>query len=415
MKRISFLIGLLLLSVLVTANTDNNVNKLPKKTVRTIDSLINRGIKTEVFPGCQVVVLHHGELVFDQCYGYQTYRKQLPVTDSTLYDMASVTKAAATTLAVMKLYDEGKIKLYDTIGAYLPYLRGTNKSQIFIIELLTHTSGMPAFIPFYKKICNKDCYIVPYPSEQFSVQIADSCYLRNDYQDSVRYQIAHCKLGAKKYVYSDLNFFFLKEMVEYVSGMPMDEYLQYNFYQPMGLKYTCFNPLRHGFSKSDIAPTEFDTLFRHQVVEGYVHDQTAALFDGNAGNAGLFSTAREIAAIFQMLMDGGIYQGQRLLSEKTVKFFTKTFPIHGCQRRALGFDTPCFEKANGVLPSMACNKTYGHQGFTGNVVWCDPERELVYVFISNRVHPFSEPNKLVKSKIRLTVHEAVYRGLSIYQ
>ena len=369
------------------ANTDNNLYKLPQKAVKTIDSLVNRGIRTEVFPGCQVVVFHKGEVVFDKCYGYQTYDKLLPITDTTMYDMASVTKAAATTLAVMKLYDEGKIKLYDTIGTYLPYLRGTDKSRIPLIELLTHTSGMPAFIPFYKKICNNCRYIVPCPSDQFSVQIADSCFLRNDYQDSVRYKIAHCKLGAKKYVYSDLNFFFLKEMVEQITGMPMDQYLQDNFYQPMGLRFTCFNPLRNGFSKNDIAPTELDTLFRHQIVEGYVHDQTAALFDGNAGNAGLFSTATEIATIFQMLMDGGIYQGQRYLSEKTVRFFTKTYSIHGCNRRALGFDTPCFAKPNGVLPSMASNKTYGHQGFTGNVVWCDPDRQLVYVFISNRVYP----------------------------
>jgi CubicO group peptidase (beta-lactamase class C family) len=413
LKRI-FLITFALLSVAALANTDNNVYKLPQKAVRTIDSLINRGIRTEVFPGCQVVVLHHGEVVFDKCYGYQTYEKQLPVTDSTLYDMASVTKAAATTLAVMKLYDEGKIKLYDTIGTYLPYLRGTDKSRIPLIELLTHTSGMPAFIPFYKKIANKENYIQDQPSRDFSIQIADHCYMRNDYQDSVRHKIAHCKLGAKKYVYSDLNFFFLKEMVEQITGVPMDLYLQENFYQPMGLTHTCFSPLRNGFSKADIAPTERDTLFRHQVVEGYVHDQTAALFDGNAGNAGLFSTAGEIAVIFQMLMDGGVYQGQRYLSEKTVKLFTTTYPIHGCNRRSLGFDTPCFEKPNGVLPYMASNKTYGHQGFTGNVVWCDPDRELVYVFVSNRVYPYSEPNKLVKSKIRLTVHEAVYRGLNIY-
>ncbi len=413
MKKI-LLIVFALLSVAALANTDNNVYKLPKKAVNTIDSLINRGIRTEVFPGCQVVVIHQGEVVFDKCYGYQTYEKQIPVTDSTLYDMASVTKAAATTLAVMKLYDEGKIKLYDTIGTYLPYLRGTDKSNIPLIELLTHTSGMPAFIPFYKKIANNIAYIQDQPSPDFSVQIADHCYLRNDYQDSVRYKIAHCKLGTKKYVYSDLNFFFLKEMVEHITGMPMNQYLQENFYEPMGLTHTCFNPLHNGFSKEDIAPTERDTLFRHQVVEGYVHDQTAALFDGNAGNAGLFSTAGEIAAIFQMLMDGGVYQGQRYLSEKTVKLFTTTYPIHGCKRRSLGFDTPCFEKPNGVLPYMASNKTYGHQGFTGNVVWCDPDHELVYVFVSNRVYPYSEPNKLVKSKIRLTVHEAVYRGLNIY-
>ena len=128
MKRISFFIGLLLLSVLVSASTDNGIYKLPRHAVGTIDSLINRGIRTEVFPGCQVVVLHKGEVVFDKCYGYQTYRKQLPVTDTTLYDMASVTKAAATTLAVMKLYDEGKIKLYDTIGTYLPYLKAPTKA-----------------------------------------------------------------------------------------------------------------------------------------------------------------------------------------------------------------------------------------------------------------------------------------------
>ena len=414
MKKLFFLIGFLLLSVLVSASTDNGIGKLPRTAVRAIDSLINRGISTEVFPGCQIVVLHKGEMVFNKCYGYQTYKKQLPVTDSTLYDMASVTKAAATTLAVMKLYDEGRIKLYDTIGSYLPYLRGTDKGKLFLIELLTHTSGMPAYIPFYKKIANNKAYIQDQQARGFNVQIADHCYLRTDYQDSVRYQIAHCKLGTKKYIYSDLNFFFLKEMVEHITGMALDQYLQENFYQPMGLKFTCFNPLRHGFNKKDIAPTELDTMFRHQVVEGYVHDQTAALFDGNAGNAGLFSTASEIAAIFQMLMNGGIYQEHRYLSEKTVKFFTKTYPIHGCKRRALGFDTPCFEKNNGVLPTVACNKTYGHQGFTGNVVWCDPERQLVYVFISNRVYPYSEPNKLVKSKIRLTVHEAVYRGLSIY-
>lgn len=401
----------MLLSVLVFANTDNGINKLPERAEKTIDSLINNGLKNQVFPGCQVVVLKEGEVIFDKCYGYQTYYQRIPITDSTMYDMASVTKSAATTLAVMKLYDEGKIKLDNTIGQFLPYLRGTDKSQIPLIELLTHTSGMPAFIPFYKKIANDDRYISTTYSEQFSVQIADSCYLRTDFQDSVRYKIATCKLGQKKYVYSDLNFFLLKEMVEYITGIPLDQYLNQKFYQPMKLRHTCFNPLKCGFGKADVAPTELDTFFRHQLVEGYVHDQTAALFDGNAGNAGLFSTAYEIALIFQMLMDGGVYEGQRYLSEQTVNFFTQTYPIHDCSRRALGFDTPCYAQYNGVLPKVASNKTFGHQGFTGNVVWCDPDEHLIYVFVSNRVYPYTEPNKLVKSQIRLTVHDAVYQAL----
>lgn len=402
----------MLLSVLVFANTDNAINKLPEKIEKTIDSLIYNGLRNQVFPGCQVVVLKEGEMIFNKCYGYQTYYKRLPVTDSTMYDMASVTKAAATTLAVMKLYDEGKIKRYDTIGKFVPYLRGTDKGRLLLIELLTHTSGMPAFIPFYKKIANDERYISTSYSEQFSVQIADNCFLRTDFQDSIRYKIATCKLNKKSYVYSDLNFFFLKEMVEYITGMPLDQYLNQEFYQPMRLRHTCFNPLKCGFCKADVAPTELDTLFRHQLVEGYVHDQTAALFDGDAGNAGLFSTASEIAIIFQMLMDGGIYENHRYLSEQTVSLFTQTYPFHDCRRRALGFDTPCYEKPNGVLPAMASNKTFGHQGFTGNVVWCDPDAKLVYVFVSNRVYPYSEPNKLVKSKIRLTVHDAIYQALN---
>lgn len=400
-----------MISVLAFANTDIAIKHLPEKYAHRMDSIVGKGIAEEVFPGCQVYVLWRGEVVFDRCYGFQTYQDEIAITDSTLFDMASVTKSAATTLAVMKLYDEGRFALSDAIGKYLPYLKGTDKQQITIAELLTHTSGMPAFIPFYKKLANRNEYISNLYSDNYGVKIADACYLRTDMQDSIRQQIAHCKLGSKKYVYSDLNFFFLKEMVETMTRLPIDQYLTENFYGPMGLNHSVFNPLDNGYDKNDIAPTELDTFFRHQLVQGYVHDQTAALFDGNAGNAGLFSTAHDIAVIFQMLLDGGICQGRRLLSEKTVKLFTATYPLHECSRRALGFDTPCYLKSNGVLPTAASNKTYGHQGFTGNVVWCDPDNQLVYVFVSNRVYPSTEPNKLVKSKIRLTLHDVVYQWL----
>lgn len=398
--------------MLASANTDIAIKFLPEKYAHLIDSVVNQGISNDVFPGCQVYVLWQGEVIFNHSYGYQTYDSIIPIADSTLYDMASVTKAAATTLAVMKLYDEGRFLLSDSIGKYLHYLKGTDKEYITIDELLTHTSGMPAFIPFYRRLANQDKYISNAYSFDYGAKIADNCYLRIDMQDSIRMQIAHCKLKEKKYIYSDLNFFFLKEMVETIARTPIDQYLQENFYAPMGLTHTVFNPLDNGFDKTDIAPTEWDTLFRHQLVQGYVHDQTAALFDGNAGNAGLFSTAHDIAVIFQMLLDGGTYQGQRLLSEETVRLFTTTYPMHDCFRRSLGFDTPCFAEPNGVLPAMASNKTFGHQGFTGNVVWCDPDKQLIYVFVSNRVYPSPEPNKLVKSQIRLILHNIIYQWLT---
>lgn len=403
----------MLLSVLVLANTDNGIIPLHPSSQNKIDSLVTQAIDNHVMPGCQIVALHHGKVVFDKCYGYLDYAHQQAVTDSTMYDVASVTKAAATTLAIMKLYEEGLVKLEDTIGEYLPYMKGTDKEHISIVELLTHTSGLPAYIPFHNRIANNNNYISNCISENYKIKVANGCYLRNDYQDSIRYRIAHCSVRAKQYVYSDINFFILKEIAEKITGIPLAYYLQEHFYHPMRLTHTCFNPLENGFNKSDIAPTELDTTFRHQVVQGYVHDQFASLMGGNAGNAGLFSTAKEMACLFQMLMNGGTYQGKRYFSEKTVELFTTTFPIHGCNRRALGFDTPHFAEQLGVFPSVASNKTYGHQGFTGTVVWCDPEHDILYVFFCNRVHPYTTPNKLVQSQLRTRVQQAIYDGLGI--
>lgn len=403
----------MLLSVLVQANTDNGINPLGRSSQDKIDSLVYKAMDGHVMPGCQIVALHQGKTIFDKCYGYLDYGQHQAVTDTTLYDLASVTKAAATTLAIMKLYEEGKVKLEDTVGAFLPYMMGTGKEHITVVELLTHTSGMPAYIFFHNRIANDSNYISFSISEKYKVKIADSCYLRNDYRDSIRNRIAHCTQREKQYIYSDLNFFILKEIAEKIIGIPLECYLQEHFYHPMGLTHTCFNPLEKNFTKTDIAPTEVDTTFRHQVVQGYVHDQFASLMGGNAGNAGLFSTAKEVACIFQMLMNGGTYQGKRYFSEKTVALFTKTCPIHGCNRRALGFDTPHFAEQLGVFPSVASNRTYGHQGFTGTVVWCDPEHELVYVFLCNRVHPGTTPNRLVQSQLRTTVQQAIYDGLGI--
>ena len=390
---------------------NENISALSNNITQEIDKILQNGIKDHIYPGCAVIALHHGQPVYQKVFGYLDYNCQDKVTHQTLYDVASITKVAATTLAVMKLYDNHEIHLSDKIGKYLPYLAGTDKANLTLEELLTHTSGMPAFIPFYKSIMGNERYLRAYNTENYNIQVADHLYLRKDYPDTIRYKIAHCKLKEKKYEYSDLNFFLLKDMVETITMQPMEEFLSENFYQPMGLSHTTFRPLSHGFNLNQIAPTEEDKLFRKQLVHGYVHDQTAALMNGNAGNAGLFTTAEELGALFLMIQNGGIYNAQRYLSEATVEEFTKMHPLHACHVRGLGFHTP---KANGessIVPTYSDYQIFGHQGFTGTVVWCDPKEELIYVFLSNRVCPDAEPNKLSKSGIRLKVHELIYKGI----
>ena len=387
------------------------ISRLSDPITRELDELLTQGIENQVYPGCVVLALKDGQPVYHKAFGYYTYDHQNKVSTKTMYDVASITKTAATTLAVMKLYDEGKIKLHNHIGEYLPYLHGTNKAHITLAELLTHTSGLPAFIPFYKDIQNDENFLRRYKSPNYSIKVADNLYLRNDYPDTMRYTIAHCKLGHHQYMYSDLNMVLLKDMVEAITGQSMDSFLMEHFYAPMDLGHTCFNPLDKGFTKAEIAPTEKDETFRKQVVQGYVHDQTAALFHGNAGDAGLFTTAEELANIYQMLLDGGVFKGKRYFTEETVKLFTTTYPIHGCDVRSLGFYTPKHPGSSSIVPDNAGKRIFGHQGFTGTVVWCDPDNRLIYVFLSNRVYPTCYPNKLSQSGIRLKAHEMIYQGI----
>ena len=398
-------------SGILPSKSSENISALPDNITREIDKILQDGINNRIYPGCAVIALHHGQPVYQKVFGYLDYNRQDKVTHQTLYDVASVTKVAATTLAVMKLYDNHEIQLSDRIGKYLPYLAGTDKASLTLEELLTHTSGMPSFIPFYKSIMGDERYLRAYKTEHFNIQVADHLYLRKDYPDTIRYKIAHCKLKEKKYEYSDLNFFLLKDMVETITMQPMEEFLAENFYQPMGLSHTTFRPLSYGFPQNEIAPTEEDKLFRKQLVHGYVHDQTAALMNGNAGNAGLFTTAEELAAIFLMIQNDGVFNAQRYLSEATIEEFIRMHPLHNCQVRGLGFHTPKASGTSSIVPAQADTHIFGHQGFTGTVVWCDPKEELIFVFLSNRVCPNAEPNNLAKSGIRLKVHELVYKGI----
>lgn len=408
--------GIMLPPVVNTKLEKEDFSLLPDTTNLHLDSLVQAAIDGKIIPGCQIAALHGGQMVYYKNFGNQRYDDQNPVTSETMYDLASMTKSLATTLAVMKLYEADSLELSDKIGQYLPYLKGTDKAELTLVELLTHTSGLPAFIPFYREIAVNgkmdSTYLRKEKNAQFSIEVASGVFLRNDYPDMVRTKIAHCKLNEKKYVYSDLGFILLKEMVEQITQQPIDVYLHNYFYEPLGLKNTTFNPL-NTHQLEQIAPTEDDHYFRCQVVQGYVHDQSAALFGGVCGNAGLFSTAHDVSVILSMLMNDGNWNGKTYFSHKTIKMFTSVYSIHGCHRRGLGFDIPSYAKKNPVLPIQAENTTYGHQGFTGTVFWCDPENDLIYIFLSNRVFPNAEPNNLAKSKLRLLVHEEIYKGLGL--
>lgn len=376
--------------------------------------MVQNCIGRKVIPGCQILAMHHGKLVYYQNFGYQYYDTLFPVNDETMYDVASMTKSLATTLAVMKLYEDHLLRLTDKVGDYLEFSRGTAVADLTLAELMTHTSGLAPFIPFYREISPQGVWdttvMSRVPSDRFCVQTADSVFLRQDFPSEVLKKIANYPLRTKKYVYSDLGFVLMKEIVEKVSGQTMDGFLMTNFYEPLGLQRTGFNPL--GWTAADnIAPTENDKYFRKQVLRGYVHDQTAAVFGGVCGNAGLFSTAHDVSVILQMLMAGGTWNGHQYLSEKTVSQFVTMCPMHGCQRRGLGFDTPSFTQPNAVLPSLSGNRTYGHQGFTGTVFWCDPQNDFIYIFLSNRVYPNADDNLLSKSKLRLLVHEEILKAV----
>jgi beta-N-acetylhexosaminidase len=394
---------------------------LDSKKLSVIDSIANAGIAGGAYPGCVVLVAKDGKVVYDKAFGKYNYDSPEPVMLNSIYDMASVTKICATTLAVMKLYDEGKLKLNKTLGDYLPMVRGTDKQNLNIEKVLLHQAGLVAYIPFYKETIDRvtqrplPAYYRSEKSDSFSVRVAQNLYLRNDWVDTMYKRILTSKLGpADKYIYSDNDFILMAKVVEAISGMPIDQYVDKYFYQPMGLSSTGFKP-REKFDTNRIAPTEFEKYFRLQHLHGDVHDPGAAMFGEVAGHAGLFSDAENIGAILQMFLNGGSLNGKQYIKPETLKLFTAY--NSNISRRGIGFDKP--QKDNYTTtdrhpyPSRyASPLTYGHTGYTGTCIWVDPKYNLVYVFLSNRVNPDGGDNlKLSSMNIRGNIEDAIYKAM----
>jgi beta-glucosidase-like glycosyl hydrolase/CubicO group peptidase (beta-lactamase class C family) len=382
-----------------------------------IDSLANDAIVQHATPGCVVLVEKDNRIILDKAYGSLTYNNDKPVTIQTMYDLASVTKITATMLAVMKLYEEGKLDINKPIGYYLPWVRNSNKSNLMLQDVLMHQAGMVAFIPFYKEII--DAYGNPFPGffkanedSGYTVHVANNMYMRNDWVDTMYARILQSKVSRKKeYVYSDNDFIFLGKIVEQVTGRPLDEFVADSFYKPMHLYNTTFKPNDH-IAINNIAPTEDEKQFRLQLLRGYVHDPGAAMFGGVAGHAGLFSNVHDLAIIYTMLLNGGAWDGKQYLEKETIDYFTA---YHSkISRRGLGFDKPEKDNAKRAEPYpclSASPQTFGHTGFTGIGAWVDPKYNLVFIFLSNRVNPDGDNSKLISLNVRGKMLQAVYDAM----
>lgn len=384
------------------------------KYERQLDSIARMGITNGAYPGCQIVVMKDGKAVYDKCFGTFTYSSGSKVVPEDVYDIASLTKIFASTLAIMKLYEDGLLDVNKTMGDYFPYLNASDKGAIKIIDILTHQSGMKSWIPFHQLTYDEnglkpECFI-DHIDEAHTVRVAEHMYLVNDYKERIIDSVMKSPMKEKKYVYCDMGFFFVPDLVKQLTNKSLEEYLREYFYHPMHLTNIGYCPLLWR-TRETIIPTENDTVFRKQLLWGDVHDQQAALMGGVSGHAGLFANSHDLAVIAQMLLDGGLFEGKQLLKSETIKYFTTAPFTDNNNRRGLGFDKlPIGKKGPSTASKSASMASYGHTGFTGTFFWNDPENKTVIIFLSNRVYPYAEPNNLSRQNIRTLLHDVVYQA-----
>jgi len=388
-----------------------NTSKLQK-----IDSIMSHAIEEQMTPGAQIVVARQGKVVYQKNFGYQTYEKDLPVTDTTVYDLASLTKILATLPLVMELDEQEVLDFNTTLGELLPVFKGSNKANINLQDMLMHYARLQAWIPFYvstqearTKKLSKDYYST-IPSAMFNTQVADNMYIRKDIGDTIINTIKLSKLEkSRSYKYSDLPYYILKYYLEAYYETSLQNIAQDHFYKPLGANYTGYLP-KTRFDSLQIAPTEDDRLWRNQIIRGYVHDQGAAMQGGIGGHAGLFSTANDVAKLMQTFLNGGTYGGKEFLQKETIEKYNTCYYCAQNVRRGVGFDKPQLGNA-GPTCNCVSMSSFGHSGFTGTFAWADPDEEIVYVFLSNRTFPDATNRKLIKEDIRSEIQKVIYESI----
>ena len=381
-----------------------------------IESLARDMIEKMAAPGCQVTIIKNGAIIYDHAFGYLTYDSLLAVNQHTIYDVASVTKVMATLLSVMHLYERGLFQLDDSIAVHLPQYRASNKGHITIRQLLAHHAGLRSYEALWNRKFGGDL-LEPFsyltPQDSAGDVRSYGFPVHPVMADSIRSWLVQTPLLRKRdrYHYSDLGFMILQQLIEELSHMSLEQYVYTHFYHPMGLHRTAFNPKEKGYEIFEIAPTEYDHRYRRSLVWGDVHDRNAAIFGGVAGHAGLFSTSRDLAILMHMVMNDGYYAGKRYLEKETIDTFNHRY-FNG-NRRGLGWDK--FDADLGNVSSKVSGRSFGHKGFTGTMVWADPEQDLVYTFVSNRIYPDSRNGKLMQYEVRETIQDVIYKSILMRQ
>lgn len=378
-----------------------------EKLTARIDAIVEEAILEQATPGAVVMVVKDNQIIFEKAYGFHTYENKIITKVDDIFDLASISKIAATTLAVMRLKEEGKINLNETVGYYLKEARNTNKADILLKDVMLHESGLIPFIPFHRDLILQDHSSDS--TDAYPTKVAEGFYLRKNYFDEVMWpELLHSPLRAKGYVYSDLSMYIMQKVIEKQSNTTLDRYVKEEFYDKLGMNSTGYNPWRY-FPSHRIVPTERDgKSFRDTLLIGYVHDQGAALASGVAGHAGLFSTAKDLAIYGQLLLNRGSYGDSVFFKPETVDLFTSQQSANS--RRGLGFDRQDPDRTKEYPSRLATASTYGHTGYTGTSLWIDPNNQLIYIFLSNRVHP-KVSNKLSSLSIRSRVMDSIYEGI----
>ncbi|MEG1643052.1 MAG: glycoside hydrolase family 3 N-terminal domain-containing protein [Bacteroidales bacterium] len=411
--------------------------------LKAIDAIVMEGLEKNAYPGCQVLVARRGKIVYNKSFGNLDGDKNHPVNVENIYDLASVTKCAATMPAIMNIYSKGELNPNLPLAHYIQGLQDSNLADITVEQALYHESGLPSGLRLPYILIDSTSYKAPLFSQRmhknYRIKIGDNTYannkavLRNDLLSHVHDSIFSLKISDglyakpvikdtlfaeilkiapsndKKYRYSDINFILLQHVVEELEGVSIDKLTDSIFYAPLGMAHTGYMPLSR-FRKEVIAPTEEDNFLRKQILQGYTHDETACFMGGVSGNAGLFSTASDLAKLLQMYLNGGLYGGERFMTEESIALFTENKSPNS--RRAMGFDKPDMaNQGNSPTAPETPESAYGHTGYTGTAFWVDPENELIYIFLSNRVYPHRWNTKLLDLNIRPRIQSAIYKAI----
>lgn len=379
-----------------------------------VDSVVAEAIRAQAFPGCVIHVVKNEQVLLHKSYGYYTYDSAQKVEESSIYDIASITKVAGATLALMKMYEEGLYRLDESIGDYIPNL-GRKVGNVTFREALAHQGGLYPWIPFHKEVRRKNGKyrrktISERQDEEYIFPLSDSLFLHSDFYSRIKKMIRKSEVSKdKQYKYSGLFFYLVPELVHILTGETYLDYLRSNFYEPLGLNTMTFNPLMD-FPINQIVPTEVDTFFRQELIHGKVHDEGAIMMEGVSGNAGLFSSSSDLVKLFQMLLNKGEIDSVLFLQEATIDLFTTAqYPGNG-NRRGLGFDKPLLQY-DSIMSSVAkesSQQSFGHTGYTGALAWADPKNQMIFVFLTNRVYPSRLQRAIYDRNVRPILHQLFY-------